>query len=338
MSGIAGPLIGAAGSLLGGLFGGGNPGYKYPGVGKFTHNQLRAYRKYGEKFGFHPLELLRSGAGLLGGGGGSGATSGVATQAAIAGTFDAIDDVLTGRSAKEEARQEVEDEIRRIDLKTKQAQLDRMTATGGGAFKTAAFPNVFGQPRGAKPPISSPGPLMAAGGNGQYMGGGGKLTFGLIGAPSPADDVELKPATHTIVHPDGGRDGWLRHSNPWRGDGGAYSERYGDAEIFQNIYAGYAHLDDFRYNRALELLAYGNRSDVDTIHAEVAKDPDAHGGAWIMGEAIDSAGRRVFSDLGDYVVNSNPLPPSPSSGVPKPPRLTIWDTWLQQMEENWPTK
>lgn len=140
MSGIAGPLIGAAGSILGGLFGGGNPGYRYPGVGKFTHNQLRAYRKYGEEFGFHPLELLRAGAGLLGGGGGSGATSGVATQAAIAGTFDAIDDVLSGRSAREAAAQDVEDELRRVELQTRKAELDRMTATGGGAFRTAAAP------------------------------------------------------------------------------------------------------------------------------------------------------------------------------------------------------
>jgi hypothetical protein len=132
-----GPAIQAGGALLGGLLGGGKSGWIYPGVGKFTHNQLRAYRKYGEKFGFHPLELLRAGAGL-GPGGGGGGSSGVATRAAITGTFDALSDIMTGRSAKQEQREEVEDDIRRIERDILKGELDRMTATGGGAFSTSA--------------------------------------------------------------------------------------------------------------------------------------------------------------------------------------------------------
>jgi hypothetical protein len=295
MSGIAGPLIGAAGSLLGGLFGGGNPGYKYPGVGKFTHNQLRAYRKYGEKFGFHPLELLRSGAGLLGGGGGSGATSGVATQAAIAGTFDAIDDVLTGRSAKEQARQEVEDDLNRIRRDRAAAELDMLNRGNVNTF--------------ASPAISTGrvgGPSTGRASGGPDVGGDVVLT-----------DQGLKPKSElkwpTPIKPDGSLDVTLD-------DGGTNTTKKPRERIVASDgstwdFTAGLEWDEFAAGMIVESLAFGS-SELDRLHNKnnrYTRWNKARTGMtfspWASGPQFDPAPPLAWSD--NY----------PGE---KPP---IWDNW-----------
>lgn len=85
-----------------------------------------------ETYGINALELIRAGSA----GTSSGSQPRVGSVAALTNSFDQIADVLTGKEARQEARDEVEDELRRIQLDTAKANLSilgKKTSPGGQA-------------------------------------------------------------------------------------------------------------------------------------------------------------------------------------------------------------
>lgn len=157
-----GSVIGAVGGLFGSK--GGRPKDKYGNVMHTARGAIDAQKK----FGINALELIRGGAGS-----GPGTQPRVGTSQAIQQTFDAMDDLLTGRSAREEQRQKVQDELAQVELDIQRANLEML---------------------GEKRPLTSPGQTMI---NEKLATGAGER-----GPRDPYVDEQILPPDVDLTYPD----------------------------------------------------------------------------------------------------------------------------------------
>jgi hypothetical protein len=220
---------------------------------KAEANKFVRLRAAAEKGGFHPLEALRAGYEV------GWSSPRLVSGLARANAFDAFEDELTGEAAKQRRREQVDDELRERQLEILKYDVARQQ------LGEASIRNVPTK-GGRLPPARG-------------------LVDADAGSPTSADQVEVKPATVTALHPDDGSD-LQKFSNPWRGDGGAFEERYGDAELVTTGYAAWAIFDDFRYNLVLSMLSDATGKTRREIHKEIQKDPMAHGGATKLSHAL----------------------------------------------------
>ena len=131
---FGGPIGGALGGALGGAIDDRNDRSaqrKMDAQEWERHRNRFAYlQQDAAKGGFHPLEALRA----TGAPGGPRSTPRVMTSLATQNAFDQLDEVLSGRQAAADKRQELEDELLRT-------QIDSYSRTGKlGRISEAAFP------------------------------------------------------------------------------------------------------------------------------------------------------------------------------------------------------
>jgi len=232
---FGGPLGSGAGSALGGLL---DDKKDRSNQRKYDAQEMANYRQRlvwlredAEKGGFHPLEALHGGA--LGGMP-SGTRPRVMSQSAAIGGFDKLNDVLSGDYARERNREDMRDELLRIDIDNAR-RTGRLGRVGGATFPADSNLDKSSDPvRGALVP----------------------------------DDKESGRQTTTVMAPDHKDGSW---ANPRSPDAETLEARGGGAA--EHIGGALVSMTDAAYNSMMRRYVRKNGMDAALkVHNDYAKN------------------------------------------------------------------
>lgn len=250
---------------------------------KLEATKFERLRKAAEKGGFHPLEVLRAGGSVN-----TQAQPRLLTSLSATNAFDALEDEYTGEAAKERHRQGVRDEIleRELEIQRAVAQTYRTRPTIGNTADTIAAENGWPSPQDA-----APGGGFRTGPNRRPVIGGG----------NEKDEVEPGNASITDMSRIGESD--RTYEDPSRIDATVMQTRFGDAELFNTIYAGFMYFNRRDYNAALSFVSARTGISKNDLHKMIAaaEDPSSMRDA-LPGRIARSVirGQEIYDALQEY--------------------------------------
>lgn len=270
-------LAGGAAKLLGGLFGGRGPSETEQVIAR-----VKGAVMGGQKFGIHPLEILRSGSasGTTPRGGRVGTAASMVSQG-----FDQIEQVLSGRQAREDEALRLDNELRRIQIDRERSGFS--TRTGSGPFTRLGRAGVPDESSGLRPRQE------------------------VIGSPVSVGDTDDAPVTVTNPNSDGGE-----FVDPTVKDIEAAEARSGDGgEIVEMFRWASQQLRDWDYNKSLQFVAPRMNMSVEELHRRVVEDPSIR-------DALPGPIARTVIEANEIFRHFRPYEGG-GVAVPRPPRMAL---------------